>query len=145
MKAYFRDTPPAPVWNHGDLWPANMIANGQGDRLTGVVDWSYSERAGIPLADLLQLLLVTKGQAVQRSFSQLLADRMTTGRFDNDEQAFVDEYCAKLSIPKDSIWALAALAWIDWIYRRSPIRGALVSWRRSEIDGFLDVVANDLR
>ncbi len=144
VKKYLRDSPPAPVWNHGDLWPANLIACERGDRLTGIVDWSYSEPAGLPLADLLQLLLVTKGQADNRSFSQVLAARMTAGHFEKDEQGFVDEYCGKLSVSASSIWALSALAWIDWIYRRTAIRGLLLSWRRSEIEGFLDVVAKDL-
>ncbi|MGH9704697.1 MAG: hypothetical protein ACRD4K_15075, partial [Candidatus Acidiferrales bacterium] len=127
------------------LWPANMIANENGNLLTGVVDWSYSERAGLPLADLLQLLLVTKGQALNRSFSQVLSARMIAERFEKDELGFVDEYCSRLSITADSIWALSALTWIDWIYRRMPIRGALLSWRRSEIDGFLEAVCNKLQ
>lgn len=144
VKSFLQKTPPAPVWMHGDLWPGNLVANEQGDRLTGVVDWSYADASGLPLTDLLQLVLVTKGQAANRSFSQMLGARMTAGKFHNDEQGFIDEYCAKFSIPAGSIWDLSALAWIDWIYRRYPIRGSLVSWRRSEIEGFLDVVGKDL-
>lgn len=131
---------PLLVWTHGDFWPANLLSTAGSDRLTGIVDWEFADSEGMPLIDLLQLLLYTKGRAIGKGFGYLLAERLSVGRFENDERRFIEEYCAELDVSSRAIWPLTFMAWLDWVYRRSSIHGYLPSWQRNEIDGFLEVV-----
>ncbi len=140
VRDYFQQAPPSLVWMHGDFWPGNLLVNEAGDRLTGVVDWAFSDSEGIPLIDLFHLLLYIKTFASGRAFSHLLAERLSARRFDDDEQPLIHEYCQELGVPERSIWPLGVMAWIDWVYRRNEIHGYLPSWRHREIADFLEMV-----
>lgn len=136
--ACFRHEPLAAVCTHGDFWPGNLLSTARGDRLTGVVDWEFADPEGMPLLDLLQLLLVTKGLSSGKGFTRLLVERLSTRRFEEDERPFVEEYCCQLGISTRSIWPLVFMAWLDWVYRRTSVHGYLPSWRHNEINGFME-------
>ena len=126
------------VCTHGDFWPGNLLTTERGDSLTGVVDWEFSDLEGIPLLDLMHLLLYTKGLLSGKGFTRSLAERFSAHRFESDEIPFVKEYCAELGIPGSAVWPLVFMAWLDWVYRRSGIHGFLPSWRHNEVEGFLE-------
>lgn len=132
--------PPLAVWTHGDFWPGNLLGTARGDRLTGIVDWEFADPEGMPLTDLLQFLLYTKGLVTGQGFTPLLAERLSARRFEDDERPFVEEYCRELGVSDRAIWPLAFMAWLDWVYRRTSVHGYLPSWRGREIDSFLEAV-----
>ena len=45
------------AWTHGDFFLGNCLSDA-GGHLTGVVDWELFSTAGLPLLDLLQLMVV---------------------------------------------------------------------------------------
>jgi ubiquinone/menaquinone biosynthesis C-methylase UbiE/aminoglycoside phosphotransferase (APT) family kinase protein len=132
--------PPLSVWMHGDFWPGNLLSTAKCDQLTGVVDWEFAECEGMPLIDLLHLLLYTEALAVGRPFSQVLAERVFAGRFASDEKPFIKEYCEALDVSNRAMWALAFMAWLDWVYRRAGVHGYLPSWHEREVHSFLETV-----
>jgi ubiquinone/menaquinone biosynthesis C-methylase UbiE len=136
--ASLRAEPPAVVCTHGDFWPGNLVSTAGGDLLTGVVDWKFANVEGMPLLDLLQLLLCTKGLSSGKGFTRSLTERLLMRQFEDSEKPFVEEYCAEFGISDRSLWDLAFMAWLDWVYRRTDMRDYLPSWREREIDGFLE-------
>jgi len=126
------------VCTHGDFWPGNLLTTARGERLTGVVDWEFADQEGMPLLDLLQLLLVTKGLSSGKGFTRSLAERFSARRFEDDEKLLIDEYCRELGVSDLSVWSLVFMAWLEWHYRRANVHGYLPSWRRNEVDGFLE-------
>jgi SAM-dependent methyltransferase len=128
------------VWSHGDFWPGNLLSLGSCTRLTGVVDWEFVDSEGLPLMDLLQLLLYTKAMHTGKGYGSLLAERMSAGSFTSDEIPLIREYCDKLHIPNRAVWALAFMSWLDWVYRRTAVHGHLRSWQVNEIDRFIGAV-----
>lgn len=136
--AALRAEAPAVVFTHGDFWPGNLLGTETGDRLTGVVDWKFADPEGMPLLDLLQLLLCTKGMQSGVGFTQSLTERLVARRFEEDEKALVQEYCGALGISDRSLWHLVFMGWLDWVYRRTSMQGYLPSWRQREMDAFLE-------
>jgi SAM-dependent methyltransferase len=126
------------VCSHGDFWPGNLLTDSGGDRLTGIVDWEFADQEGMPLLDLLQLLLYTKGLFSGKGFTRSLVDRLLARRFADDERPFIEDYCHKLGISDRLLWPLVFMAWLDWVYRRANVHCYLPSWRRNEMDGFLE-------
>jgi ubiquinone/menaquinone biosynthesis C-methylase UbiE len=130
------------VYVHGDFWPGNLLATARGDLLTGVVDWKFADPEGMPLLDLLQLLLYTKGLSSGKGFTQSLVERLLIRQFEDNEKLFVDEYCSELEISDRSVWHLVFMAWLDSVYRGTSIHGHLPSWRQRELNGFLEANLN---
>jgi aminoglycoside phosphotransferase (APT) family kinase protein len=132
---------PAVVFTHGDFWLGNLLGTEKGDLLTGVVDWKFADPEGLPLLDLLQLLLGTKGMHSGTGFTRSLTERLVARKFEDDEKALVEEYCGVLGISDRSIWHLVFMAWLEWVYRRTSMQGYLPSWRQREMDGFLEAAS----
>lgn len=136
-----RRAPLPVVCTHGDFWPGNLLSTARGDRLTGVVDWEFADQDGMPLLDLLQLLLCTKGLSSGRGFTRLLVERFLARRFEDDEKPFIAEYCRELGVSDLLLWPLVFMAWLEWHYRRSSVRSYLPSWRRNEVNSFLEALS----
>jgi thiamine kinase-like enzyme len=126
------------VWSHGDFWPGNLLGTAEGERLTGVVDWKFADQHGMPLLDLLQLLLRTKGLASGKGFTGELVTRLVARRFEEDEQPLIKEYCMQVGVSERATWPLVFMGWLDWVYHRTSVNGYMPSWRRQEITGFLE-------
>jgi hypothetical protein len=133
-----RAEPPAVVCTHGDFWRGNLLSTPTGERLTGVVDWKFGDPQGMPLSDLLQLLLWTKGLSSGRGFTGELVKRLLARQFEEDEKTWIEEYCSQLGISGRATWALVFMGWLDWVYRRTSVHGYLPSWRQRELAGFLE-------
>ena len=48
-------------WTHGDFWPANLVASS--GRLSAVLDWDSATPSGLPLLDLMHLILMSDRRA----------------------------------------------------------------------------------
>jgi hypothetical protein len=97
---------------HGDFWNENLIV--AGGRLRGVVDWDWSEDAGLPGFDLLDLLAL--GEHATREFTQARRLRellwpLAVGGGGPE----VDRYCAATGTPSGPVplHALVAAHWLD--------------------------------
>jgi aminoglycoside phosphotransferase (APT) family kinase protein len=47
-------------WIHGDLWSDNILVDGPGGAITGIVDWDSASDAGLAAHDQLHLVLYTR-------------------------------------------------------------------------------------
>jgi hypothetical protein len=100
-------------WMHGDFWPANLVASA--GCLTAVLDWDSATPSGLPLLDLMHLLLMSDRRARrlphgQRSLQVLLPLAQNGG------DARMRRYCALRGAPA-AARALEPLALAYWVSR----------------------------
>lgn len=60
---------------HGDFWPGNVLVtdDGEGPRVTGIVDWENARRIGLPDTDLLHWWLTTQPVELGAAVRNVLA------------------------------------------------------------------------
>lgn len=131
------------VVQHGDLWIGNLLV--ADDRLTGVVDWDTWHPAGVPGADLLQVVAMQERRHTKEEPGDLLVRRIwETPAY----RRLADRYWALLGVrPTPAQRALVAVDW--WACQvastlERPIRGRLAddaSWRHRNIGQVLDAAA----
>jgi Phosphotransferase enzyme family len=47
-------------WTHGDYWCGNLLVAGNDSAITGIIDWDGADPGGLPVVDLMHLLLTTR-------------------------------------------------------------------------------------
>lgn len=131
------------VVQHGDLWLGNLLV--ADDRLTGVVDWDTWHPAGVPGADLLQLVAMQERRRTQEEPGDLLLRRIWEAPA---YRRLADRYWALIGVRPTS--AQLALVGLDWWATQvastlqRPIRGRLAAdptWRYRNIG---QVLASEL-
>lgn len=50
-------------WTHGDYWCGNVLVAGNDSAITGIMDWDAADPGGLPVVDLMHLLLTTRSLA----------------------------------------------------------------------------------
>ncbi len=101
-------------WIHGDLWPGNMLVDPYG-RLLGLVDWDRAEPDGLPLHDVLHLLLITRKLVRQHwGETDIVAALLGGVDWTAHERALLD--AATPALPSDMIeeWAMMLLYWLRY-------------------------------
>jgi hypothetical protein len=95
------------VLEHGDLWAGNLLA-AQG-RLTGVVDWDNWHPAGVPGADLLHVIAMTRRARTRQELGELWLERPWAGTAFRDATA---GYFGRLGLElTDELAWLAGVSW----------------------------------
>jgi hypothetical protein len=125
------------IVRHGDLWAGNLlVARGT---LAGVVDWDAWHPAGIPGADLVQLL----GTESRRDARQALGVSVSSRPWRRAELApAVRVYLDAMGIrADDDVLELAGIAWwaaeVHGTITRLPHRAADEVWLEANVDGVL--------
>jgi aminoglycoside phosphotransferase (APT) family kinase protein len=62
-------------WIHGDFWPGNLLVRPDGT-LGGIVDWDAAAPVGLPLHDLLHLLLFTRRLTRRLELGRIVAEQL---------------------------------------------------------------------
>ena len=95
------------VLEHGDLWTGNLLA---ADRhLAGVVDWDNWHPAGVPGADLLHLVAMTRRSETRLELGELWLERPWAAREFREATA---AYWSRLGLSLTD--ELAWLVGVDW-------------------------------
>ncbi len=101
---------------HGDLTPGNVLLDGEGRRVTGLVDWERSRHDGLPGADLAMFVLALRREATGAELGNLVlkaADGSLT--LDSDEAAFLHGDADSGAVPGGTPLSdrhLVLLAWL---------------------------------
>ena len=101
------------VWTHGDYSLKNVLGDAAGTRVVGIIDWDLSRRRGLPLLDLLHLLVRVAMGRHRESWSTVVRTRLFRGQVDGPAGAGVGEYCRTLGLPSALRQPLAVAYWLD--------------------------------
>lgn len=99
-------------WVHGDLWPGNVLVSPDGGTVTGIVDWEFARTAGLPMLDLMHLLLVTRMTMRRYDLGDVVQEVLSTEEWTSDERHLLD--AAQSSLPGDHI-DLRSLVLLCWL------------------------------
>lgn len=125
------------VLRHGDLWLENLLVDR--GRLTGFVDWDATHPAGMPGADLLQLVATEQ----RRRAHQALGQAFIGGPWRSEAFARSSApYWRALGIgPSERQLEIVGLAWwaveARWTLTRLPHRARDERWLEANIDPVL--------
>jgi aminoglycoside phosphotransferase (APT) family kinase protein/O-antigen/teichoic acid export membrane protein len=99
-------------WVHGDFTPGNILTTLDGSVLTGIVDWDQAAPAGLPLLDLLLLLLSVRMVVERRELGDVVRSLLMGAGWTPHEQALID--ISQAALPGDKItWrSLVLLCWL---------------------------------
>ena len=98
------------VYSHGDYSVDNVLVNPDTAEITGLIDWEYGRKDGLPLVDVY-LFLSSRYERV-RDISPSLAYTETAvmGNFNQTEQHWLDHYCKILDLDQARLSRPLALA-----------------------------------
>ena len=125
------------ILRHGDLWTGNLLVDG--GMLTGIVDWDAADPAGLPGADLLQLVATDLRRREHHSLGEaFLARPWDTTAF---RAAAADYWPGTGIVPTPRLIELAGIAWwaaeVHGTLARLPHRAADERWLASNVDPVL--------
>ena len=128
------------VVRHGDLWAGNLLV--VRGTLTGVVDWDAWHPAGIPGADLVQLLGTESRRRARQALGAAVSSRPWRGA---DLSQAVGAYLDAIRIRSDDdVLELAGIAWwaaeVHGTITRLPHRAADRAWLETNVDGVLSAL-----
>lgn len=109
-------------FGHGDLWPRNVLL--QGDRLRGVVDWSSAGPGRLPLLDLLHLIVNSRRLRARRGWlAEVIRDSLSGTRLHADPH--IRSYTSRLglTLEREQFQALAVTYCLDVVARRVRLYG----------------------
>jgi hypothetical protein len=130
-------------FSHGDFFSGNLLA--EGDRLTGVLDWDAAAPGGLPLTDLLHLLLTHSAYGRDDEWGAAVVQRLLPlARAEGD--AAVRRYVRAVGIPADArtLESLVAAYWLEYVahqLRAHPDRYRQQRWIAENVDRVLPILA----
>lgn len=134
-------TSPA-VARHGDLWSGNLLVSR--GHLSGIVDWDAAHDAGVPGADLLQLVVTSD----RHRRGLCLGDAWLERPWQLPEWlSAVDGYWRATGVrPNRDLLDLAGISWwaaeIAGTLRRFPARAGDERWLAANVDPVLGVAGS---
>jgi hypothetical protein len=126
------------VPRHGDLWTGNLlVARGT---LTGIVDWDAAHPAGVPGADLVQLVGSDWRRRRRRPLGGAVLERSWLRRVGDRDAA---AYWAAVGLrPTDDLLDVAVAAWwaseVHHTVLRFPRRASDAAWLAANVGAVLD-------
>jgi hypothetical protein len=125
------------IMRHGDLWSGNLlVARGA---LAGIVDWDAAHPAGVPGADLVQLIGTDWRRRARRPLGAAVLDPSWRRRARGPDAV---GYWMTLGLrPTDDLLDLAGASWwaaeIHHTLRRFPRRASDAGWVAANVDSVL--------
>lgn len=107
------------VWSHGDFKLENVLFDLRDDRITGIIDWDLSRRAGLPLLDLLYLLVYGTALREGRSMAEVFREKCRSLQFTANEQRLITAYEGALGLSPRLRAPLVTAAWVEHVSCRS--------------------------
>lgn len=130
-------------WIHGDFGPGNVFVTEDGTTVTGIVDWELASSKGLPLVDVVQLLVSTRMLLLRRELGRVVGDLLADG-WTRDERELLA--AAQSQIPGEplELRAVLLLSWLRHVHGnllKSTRYGRNPLWLRRNIDSVLKSAA----
>ncbi len=105
------------VLAHGDLKLSNLLINPASRRLTGILDWDMSELRGLPLLDILHLVLAKYRLSRSWSIGTAVTEILLPQGFEQTERRIIEDYKQRFGISEKLYRALMITYWAKHILR----------------------------
>jgi Phosphotransferase enzyme family len=101
-------------WTHGDYWSGNVLLDRRG-QVAGIVDWGAARADGLPVVDLLHLLLTARARVEGASLGDVVLDALRHGlRSAGDRRVLARaEWSWPVGAPDDA--SLVLLTWLGHV------------------------------
>jgi aminoglycoside phosphotransferase (APT) family kinase protein len=131
------------VQTHGDFNPSNIFYCPKSGKITGLIDWDTAEHAGLPVLDLLHLLLNITRRRRGLSIGKKVGELLTTSSWSAEEDAVLTEYMNTVGVEHRFLKPLLVLYWSRHVcvhikYRSGPLDEA---WENENVLGMLELIA----
>jgi hypothetical protein len=101
------------VWMHGDYKIENILFDTKNWNIDGVIDWDMSRREGVPLVDLLCILLCKAERQSGQSMESIYRQRYVHLKFTPEEMKIIVCYLETLGISIELLLPLTLAYWIE--------------------------------
>jgi aminoglycoside phosphotransferase (APT) family kinase protein len=118
------------AWTHGDYWLGNLLLAPRGDRVTGIVDWGAASADGLPVVDLLHLLLTARMRVERVSLGSVVTAALRGGVREPAERELLASAAWSWPEGAPDETALVLLAWLGHVSSVMIKRPAYRSDRR---------------
>ncbi len=120
------------VYSHGDFQVENMILDPSTLKIEGIIDWDLSQSEGLPLHDLLYLLLYKETLLGRGDFETIFSRRLLPLRLDLQDESHFTAYQRAIGISFDHLLPLQIFFWLHHITRRiEPVWPQFNAWMDS--------------
>lgn len=109
------------VWMHGDFKIENLLFDPISFEIRGVIDWDLSQRDGLPLLDLVYLLLFNRKLRTGQSMGSLVTEVLLPLQLLDAERQLMSEYVAALQLSPEVIHVLLGFFWIHHLTLRERV------------------------
>lgn len=109
---------------HGDFWLGNVLF--KGDAVAGVIDWEWARKDGIPIADLLHMLLRSPAMEQDASFAQCFRELWADEITDAEQTERIARLRAQSGMGQDDLKFIGLMLWFDLLWQRA-VRGVVES------------------
>jgi aminoglycoside phosphotransferase (APT) family kinase protein len=130
------------VFAHGNFWIGNLLVD-SAQGLTGVIDWDSAVERGLPMVDLLYLLVRTESLIEGGSLGGAVAKWIASDLQGVAVHPLVEEYCREFSIPATWLRPLFLYCWIQHLSSHVRYRTAALEkpiWLRENLLNVLSQV-----
>ena len=95
------------VWQHGDFKLENLILNPKSLAIVAVIDWELSRERGLPLLDLLYLIVYDRNVTLGLALEDIYLAEILTWKFTQTDEKLVNEYLTRfgLNVDDSKMWA----------------------------------------
>jgi hypothetical protein len=100
------------AWTHGDLWAGNLLVDRPLTRVLGIVDWDAAHPRGLPVTDVLHLVLTARGTVEGVHFGDLVAAVVTRPAWGVWDRTVRSAAAASLPSIDDPLRAATLLTWL---------------------------------
>ncbi|MCA9879809.1 MAG: phosphotransferase [Thermomicrobiales bacterium] len=130
-------------WIHGDYWPANVLIAEDAQAVTGIIDWDLAEAAGLPLLDVMHLMISMRMIEQQQEMGVVVSALLRESDWTPEERALLDSAWAALPGSRPGTRQMLLLAWLRHVdHTRTKARrfGGPTLWESQNIERVLQVL-----
>lgn len=130
-------------WIHGDYWPGNVLVADDAQTVTGIIDWDLAEAAGLPLLDIMHLIVTMRMIERQQEMGVVVSDLLREHDWTREEEALLGSAWATLPGSRMGTRQVLLLAWLRHVdHTRTKARrfGGPTLWESQNVERVLQVL-----
>lgn len=119
---------------HADYKAENLIFNPRTLNVRGIIDWDLAMPRGLPLLDVIHLLISKVRVYNKISLSDLITNKVIPMKYNKKEWDYLNKYVKALGLDIDLIPVLSIMYWIHHItYRVGPYMKTQKKWLENNV------------
>jgi aminoglycoside phosphotransferase (APT) family kinase protein len=130
-------------WIHGDYWPANVLVADDAETVTGIIDWDLAEAAGLPLLDVMHLIISMRMLERQQEMGVVVSALLREHDWTREERGLLASAWASLPgsrIGRRQVLLLAWLRHVDNTRTKAQRFGGPTLWESQNVERVLQTL-----